>query len=80
LLASLLGETFWWRGLFGSPARPELLGVLGEKACHDVLDGGVLHLDVLGGPECLFALLMKKRFWTGGPKKMLVLLAGYSLG
>jgi hypothetical protein len=24
---------------------------------HDVLNGGVLHLDVLLGPECLFALL-----------------------
>jgi hypothetical protein len=35
------------------------------KACHDVLDGGVLHLDVLGGPECLFVLLTRKRFWTG---------------
>jgi hypothetical protein len=30
LLASLLGETFWWRGLFGNPARPELLEVQGE--------------------------------------------------
>jgi hypothetical protein len=51
-----------------------------RKACHDVLDCGVLHLDVLGGPECLFALLMRKRFWTGVPKKTLVLSAGYSLG
>jgi hypothetical protein len=51
-----------------------------REACHDVLDGGVLHLDVLGGPECLFALLMKKRFWTRVLKKMLVLSAGYSLG
>jgi hypothetical protein len=31
-----------------------------REACHDVLDGGVLHLDVLGGPECLFALLTKE--------------------
>jgi hypothetical protein len=51
-----------------------------RKDCHDVLDGGVLHLNLLGGPECLFALLMRKRFWTGVPKKMLVLIAGYSLG
>jgi hypothetical protein len=51
-----------------------------REACHEVLDGGVLHLDVLGGPECLFALLMRKRFWTGVPKKTLVLIAGYSLG
>jgi hypothetical protein len=40
-----------------------------RKACHDVLDGGVLHLDVLGGPECLCALLRWKRFWTGVPKR-----------
>jgi hypothetical protein len=51
-----------------------------RKACHDVLYGGLLHIDVLGGPECLFALLMRKRFWTGVPKKTLVLSAGYSLG
>jgi hypothetical protein len=29
---SLIEETFWWRGLFGNPARPELLGVLGEES------------------------------------------------
>jgi hypothetical protein len=40
-----------------------------SKACHGVLEGGELHLDVLGGSECLFALLMRKRFWTGVPKK-----------
>jgi hypothetical protein len=51
-----------------------------REAGHDVLDRGVLYLDVLGGPECLFALLMRKRFWTGVPKKTVVLLAGYSLG
>jgi hypothetical protein len=49
------------------------------EARHDVLDGGVFHLDVLGGPECLFALLEKKRFWSGGAKKTVVLLAGYSV-
>jgi hypothetical protein len=51
-----------------------------REACHGVLEGGVLHLDVLGGPECLFALLMRKRCWTWVPKKTLVLLTGYSLG
>jgi hypothetical protein len=51
-----------------------------REACHDALDGGVLHLDVLGGPECLFSLLMRKRFWTGVPKKTQVLSEGYSLG
>jgi hypothetical protein len=40
-----------------------------REARHDVLDGGVLHLDVLGGPECLFALLENKRFWSGGQRK-----------
>jgi hypothetical protein len=51
-----------------------------REARHDVLDGGVLHLDVLGGPECLFALLEKKRFLVRGPRKTVVLLAGYSVG
>jgi hypothetical protein len=51
-----------------------------SKACHDVLNSGVLHLDVLVGPECLFALLVRKRFWTGVPKKTQVLSEGYSLG
>jgi hypothetical protein len=36
-----------------------------REACHDVLDGGVLHLYLLGGPECLFGLLMKKCFGPG---------------
>jgi hypothetical protein len=40
-----------------------------RESRHDVLDGGVLHLDVLGGPECLFSLLEKKRFWSGGQRK-----------
>jgi hypothetical protein len=40
-----------------------------REARHDVLDGGVLHLDVLGGPECLVALLEKKRFWSWGQIK-----------
>jgi hypothetical protein len=51
-----------------------------RKSCHDVLDGGVLHLDMLGGPECIFALLMWKCFWTGVPKKMQVLCEDYSIG
>jgi hypothetical protein len=51
-----------------------------NKSYHDVLDGCVLHLDVLGGPGCLFALLIQKRFWTGVPKKTVVLIAGYILG
>jgi hypothetical protein len=40
-----------------------------REALHDVLDGLELHLDVLGGPECLFALLMKTYFWYGGQRK-----------
>jgi hypothetical protein len=51
-----------------------------RKSCHDVLDGGVPHIDLLGGPECLFALLMQKRFWTGVPKTTQVLFVGNSLG
>jgi hypothetical protein len=51
-----------------------------REACDGFLDGGLLHIDVLGGPECLFALLMRKRFWSGVPKKTVVLIAGYSLG
>jgi hypothetical protein len=40
-----------------------------REARHDVLDGGVLQLAVLGGPECLFAFLEKKCFWSGGQRK-----------
>jgi hypothetical protein len=40
-----------------------------REALHDVLYGGVLHLDGLGGPECLCALLVKKHFWSGGQRK-----------
>jgi hypothetical protein len=40
-----------------------------REARHDVFDGGLLHLGVLEGPECLFALLEKKRFWSGGQRK-----------
>jgi hypothetical protein len=79
LPASLLEETSWWRGLVIGLAL-NCWEYWVREACHDVLDGGVLHLDVLGGPECLFALLLRKRFWTGVPKKTLVLIAGYSLG
>jgi hypothetical protein len=50
-----------------------------REARHDVVDGGVRHLDMLGGPECLFALLDKRRFSVRGPKKTVVLLAGYSV-
>jgi hypothetical protein len=40
-----------------------------REASHEVVDGGVLHCDVLGGPEFLFDLLVKKRFWSGGQIK-----------
>jgi hypothetical protein len=36
-----------------------------REAYHDVLDGGALHRIALGGPECLFALLERKRFGPG---------------
>jgi hypothetical protein len=49
------------------------------EACQNVLDGGVLHLDVgrTGVPICFAGgetLLVRM------PKKTLVLLTGYSLG
>jgi hypothetical protein len=47
---------------------------------YDVFHGGILHLDVLGGPECLCALLMRKRFWTGVPKKCECCLRAIALG
>jgi hypothetical protein len=40
-----------------------------KEASHDFLDSGVLHLDVLRGPECLCDLLVKTRFWSGGQRK-----------
>jgi hypothetical protein len=46
---------------------------------HNVLDSGILHFDLLGGPECLSMLLMRKRCWTGVPKKTTVVIAGYSI-
>ena len=50
-----------------------------REARHDVLDGGVLHLDVgrTGVPICFAD---EETFLDRGPKKTLVLLAGYSLG
>jgi hypothetical protein len=80
LPASLLEETFWFVDCLVIRLALNFWTYRVRKACHDFLDGGVLHLDVLEGPECLFALLMRKRFWTGVPKKMQVLSKGYSLG
>jgi hypothetical protein len=51
-----------------------------REACYDVLTGGILHLDVVGGPECLCALLRGKRFWTGVPKKCECCLRAIALG
>jgi hypothetical protein len=51
-----------------------------REARHDVSDGGVLHLAVLGGPECIFALLIQKRFWTRVPKKRKCLLRAIASG
>jgi hypothetical protein len=49
-------------------------------ASNDVFDSGVLHLDVLGGPECLCALLIWKRIWIGVPKGRKCLLRDITLG
>jgi hypothetical protein len=46
----------------------------------DVFNSGVLHLVVLGGPECLCALLSWKRIWTGVPKRGKCLLRDIALG
>jgi hypothetical protein len=51
-----------------------------REACYEVLNGGILHLDVLGGPECLYVLLIGKRFWTGVPKKRECCLRAIALG
>jgi hypothetical protein len=51
-----------------------------REARNDVLNSCVLHLDVLGGPECLCALLSWKRVWTGVPKGCKCLLRAIALG
>jgi hypothetical protein len=51
-----------------------------RKARYDVFHGGILNLDVVGGPECLCALLRGKRFWTGVPKKHECCLRDIALG
>jgi hypothetical protein len=50
-----------------------------REAVHDVLDSGIIYVDLLEVPERLSVLLMRKRFWTGVPKKTAALIAGYSL-
>jgi hypothetical protein len=51
-----------------------------RETCNDVFDSSVLHLAVLGGPECLCALLRWKRVWTGVPKRNKCLLRARALG
>jgi hypothetical protein len=51
-----------------------------REARNDVLDGGVLHVDLLGGPGCLCALLIWKRVWTGVPKRRMYCLRAIALG
>jgi hypothetical protein len=78
LPSSLLEGTSGWRGLFDNPVRPELFRV--REAHNDVFDSCLLHLDVLGGPECLCALLIWKRVWNGVPKRRKCLLRAIALG
>jgi hypothetical protein len=49
-----------------------------KKACHAVLDGGVLHLDVgrTGVPICFAG---KETLLVWRPNKTVVLLVGYSV-
>jgi hypothetical protein len=51
-----------------------------REARNDVFNGGVLHVDVLGGPECLCALLRWKRVWNGVPKRRMCCLRAIALG
>jgi hypothetical protein len=51
-----------------------------REASNDVFDSCIPHLDVLGGPECLCALLSWKRVWTGVPKRRNCLLRAIALG
>jgi hypothetical protein len=51
-----------------------------RDARYDVFNGGILHFDVLGGPECLCALLRWKRVWTGVPKRRKCCLRAIALG
>jgi hypothetical protein len=46
----------------------------------DVFDSCVLNLYVLGGTQCLCALLRWKRFWTGVPKRCKCCLRDIALG
>jgi hypothetical protein len=51
------------------------------KTRNDVFDSCVPNLAVLGGPECLCALLSWKRVWTGVPKeRKSLLLRAIALG
>jgi hypothetical protein len=51
-----------------------------SEVLNGVLDSSVLHLAVLGGPECLCALLSLKCVWTGVPKRRKCLLRAIALG
>jgi hypothetical protein len=51
-----------------------------KEALNEVFDGGVLHVDVLGGLECLCAFLIWKRVWTGVPKRRMCCLRAIALG
>jgi hypothetical protein len=51
-----------------------------REARNGVFNSRVLHLAVLGGPECLCALLSWKRVWTVVPKRRKCLLRAISLG
>jgi hypothetical protein len=51
-----------------------------REASNDVFESCVLHIAVLGGPECLCALLSWKRVWTGVPKRRKCLLRAVALG
>jgi hypothetical protein len=51
-----------------------------REARNDVFDSCILNLDVLGGLECICALLSWKRVWTGVPKRRKCLSRAIALG
>jgi hypothetical protein len=50
------------------------------EARYDVFNGGILHLDVLVGPECLCALLRGKHFGPEYQRKRECCLRAIALG
>jgi hypothetical protein len=50
-----------------------------RESRNDVFDSCILHVYVLGGPECICVLLSWKRVWTGVPTRRKCLLRSIAL-